>query len=166
MPIEEIIVSKRLRGARKAYKPLVLFKSPPVIIRSFILGRSIISSQHVWKIVLVIVLVAIVSFLTKPFLTFKMMSIMMFISFLGPAVVVASISSTLANYSLVRDIHAYWVYRMYLINMRPVAENMLIKYLVYLLESLTGLAIFWTIIAGNPLWLLYPVTMLPISIIG
>ncbi len=82
-------------------------------------------------------------------------------SFLAPFVV-AEICSVAVASSLVNDLPAIWVYRVYAPSLAPFIRGLLLKYSLYMFEALLALSAFDYMVASQPLNLLYPVSALPV----
>jgi len=80
------------------------------------------------------------------------------LSFLIPFMTAMMLTSLL-NAVIVNDLMTYWVYRVYLMRMEPVAKALLLKIVTYSLEAVAVVAASTTALTLNPLnLLLIPVT--------
>lgn len=164
-PLEEVIASKHVEVLRKTHRPLVVSKSPSSTIRLFILKRSIMSPTHIRNLLIALTATATISLVVRTLIPVNLLPLTLFTTSILPAMIIAAGFASTIQFTLAKDIQAYWIYRVYLIEMKSVAESLLAKYVVYLTELLLITAIANTILTNNTLYLLYPLTTLPSAII-
>ncbi len=168
VPLNIIIMRKQVKTYKKSRVPILKFDTPESAVKSYILGSSILNRRHIVNLVITVSLVIVASYVAKLILPNILSIIGIEVSFITSLFIPLFISITCASFIqfiLVNDIQAYWIYRVYLIDMESVAKTFLLKYLVYLLEILFIIACIDTILSGNILFILFPLTVMPLMVI-
>jgi len=77
--------------------------------------------------------------------------------------VVGEVVMITSSLVLSRDLLALWIYRVYLSDMSPVAEFLVLKQIIYLSEVFLGASLFLVAMTGDFTYILLPAALLPLS---
>lgn len=168
--LSSVFLQRRIRIYKKSRVSNFKFTSPQTAVRTYILISSIFNNRHILYLITATVSTMAILYIIKwilmniwpeflgsiqgGFLTTVMLPIFVLVAF---SVIIQSV--------LINDIQAFWIYRIYLINMKMVAENLLLKYIIIFMEVLLIMACADIILTENILFILFPLTMMPTLVI-
>lgn len=157
-------VARREGEARKGGKGVHMLKglnmsSPDKAVMSVMYYSAILNTNHLRAVAAAVGVPAGICLLVRYFLPAWVAGVTGFaLSFFIPLMTAIMLTSLL-NVVIVNDLMTYWVYRVYLMRMRPVATALLLKIVTYALEAVAVMAASITALTLNPLnLLLIPIT--------
>ena len=165
IPLKEIIRERMSKSLQKTRAIRLRFDNHSIAVRTYILGNSIMRLRHIVNIGILLAIVVTVAYIARYIILVTYGPVGIKSSFITTTLIPITIiisSNTVIGIFLANDIPGYWVYRVYLIRMDSVAFSFLLKYIVYLFEALLLMSIIDTIISQNYLFLLFPLTTLPL----
>lgn len=156
--------SRREGRARRGGKGVHMLKgldlsSPGRAVMSVMYYSAILSTTHLETLAVAVGVPTAVCFAVRYFMPAWITGVAGFaVSIFIPLMTAIALTSIL-NTVMVNDLMTYWIYRVYLARMKPVATALLLKITTYTLEAVAVMATSITILTHNPLnLLLIPVT--------
>jgi len=124
--------------------------SPEKSVMSVIYYSEVFDSRHLKLFAGSLAFSVAICLLVSHFLSSWVCSVLGFtINTMIPLMTALILTSAL-NLILVRDLMAYWIYRVYLIRMRPVARALLLKIFTYAMEATTVMGAAIAALTGDP----------------
>ncbi|RLE68460.1 MAG: hypothetical protein DRJ43_05560 [Thermoprotei archaeon] len=77
---------------------------------------------------------------------------------------VSEMASFLVGQAIAKDLSAMWMFRVYALELKPLASGLLLKHSMYFSEAFLTIALFDAIVREDPRLLLEPLIVLPITI--
>ena len=90
---------------------------------------------------------------------------LVFVSSVLTPMIVSQVIEALVNASLALDLPSMWIYRVYMLSIKPFISSLVLRYSAYISEGLLILAVFNFSLTRNPAHLLLPLTVLPSTVI-
>ncbi|RLE60169.1 MAG: hypothetical protein DRJ32_03360, partial [Thermoprotei archaeon] len=90
---------------------------------------------------------------------------LVFVSSVLTPMIVSQVIEALVNASLALDLPSMWIYRVYMLSIKPFISSLVLRYSAYISEGLLILAVFNCSLTRNPAHLLLPLTVLPSTVI-
>ncbi len=156
--------SRREGRARRGGKGVHMLRgldlsSPGRAVMSVMYYSAILSIAHLETLAVAVGVPAAVCLAVRYFMPAWITGVAGFaVSIFIPLMTAITLTSVL-NTVIVNDLMTYWIYRVYLARMKPVATALLLKITTYTLEAVAVMATSTTILTHNPLnLLLIPVT--------
>lgn len=156
--------ARREGEARKRGREAYLLKgldtsSPDKAVMSVIYYSAILSTNHLKAVAAAVGVPAAICLVVRYFLPAWVAGVTGFaLSFFIPLMTAIMLTSLL-NVVIVNDLMTYWIYRVYLMRMKPVATALLLKIATYTLEAVAVMAASIAALTLNPFnLLLIPVT--------
>jgi len=140
---------KRVRG-RQVLKGLDL-SSPGRAVMSVMYYSSILSVTHLRSLAAAITVPAAACLATRYFLPAWVTGVVGFTAYMVIPLATALTLTSLLNIIMVRDLMTYWIYRVYLANMKPAATALLLKVFTYTMEAVVVMATSITALTLNPI---------------
>ncbi len=140
--------------------------SPGKAVASVIYFSTFLSTNHLTGLLAVLTLPTLACLGVKYFLPSWVAGLTGFtINFLVP-LLTAMMLTALLNSVLANDLMTYWIYRVYLTRMEPVASALLLKVLTYTMEAVAVMATSITALTLKPLNLLLIPLTLPAAVLA
>ena len=166
-----MLARERMISSLSKHHIAINYSSVSKAIRSYILNFSILSTKHVKNISIAIIATASSAYIVKHILkvnlnSFPVLGNIPFLTgFLIPFYI-SIVFSSVVSATLSSDLMSYWIYRVYSIDMKPVAQALMIKYSVYFIEIYLIIAIIDSIFTSQSIRLILPIALLPITILS
>ena len=163
-PVALPSTSRRDGRARREGKGVHMLKgldlsSPERAVMSVMYYSAILSTTHLETLAVAVGVPAAICLAVRYFMPAWITGVAGFtVGIFIPLMTAIALTSVL-NTVIVSDLMTYWIYRVYLARMKPVAAALLLKITTYTLEAVAVMATSITILTLNPLnLLLIPVT--------
>ncbi len=130
-----------------------------------VVGLTHLSGMHILLYIVTLIASAIIAEVLKiiAYRYFTPLVLNMVAVFLTPFLLSIA-ASGLVNVMLGNDLAYLWIHRVYVIDPRPLAEALTIKYVLSLTEALLIVGVVDWILSGNPYLILLPVVALPLTV--
>ncbi len=163
-PISELAREARSKGGRKEislYSP-----DPGASLFRFAFSLEVLSPVHLRNLAIALAasgVAGLAMLRVGPRFGLELGAASVAVSLVTP-LVVAEMAIFLVGSIMARDLAAMWVLRVYALDLVPLASGLLLKYTVYLSEAFLVLGVFESLIVREPLALLQPLVVLPITV--
>ena len=161
------IARERLIWSMRPRKKIDLWSSKPEkSLFKYIIGVELYNSQHMLVSITIMFLGVLGAYFTK-ILLLKNVSIedLQYITVFITPFIVSMVASGLMNILLAQDLAYLWIYRVYLLDQKPFAKILLVKYYVNIIEAFIIIGLINAILLENYALILTPIVTLPLIVI-
>ncbi len=162
-PVSELV---RESWAKSARREISLYsKDPGAALFRFAFSVEVLSLRHLRNLAAVAVTSGVMGFVllrVGPEFGLEPSAASFAVSFMVP-LIVGEMAMIIVGTVMARDLAAMWVFRVYALELRPLASGLILKYATYLSEAFLAIGIFDAVLLGQPQALLLPVVVLPIT---
>ena len=162
-PVSELVRESWAKAARREislYSP-----DPGAALFRFAFSIEVLSLRHLRNLAAVAVTSGVIGFIllrVGPKFGLEPSAASFAVSFMVP-LIVGEMAMIIVGAVMARDLAAMWVFRVYALELRPLASGLILKYATYLSEAFLAIGIFDAVLLGQPQALLLPVAVLPIT---
>jgi len=162
-PVSELVRESWAKAARREislYSP-----DPGAALFRFAFSIEVLSLRHLRNLAAVAVTSGVIGFIllrVGPKFGLEPSAASFAVSFMVP-LIVGEMAMIIVGAVMARDLAAMWVFRVYALELRPLASGLILKYATYLSEAFLAIGIFDAVLLGQPQALLLPVVVLPIT---
>ncbi|MDK2464389.1 MAG: hypothetical protein QI223_06440 [Candidatus Korarchaeota archaeon] len=162
-PVSELV---RESWAKAAQRGVSLYSPDPgAALFRYAFSLDVLSLRHLRNLVAVAVASGVAGFIllrVGPKFGLEPSAASFGVSFMVP-LIVGEMAMFIVGTVMARDLAAMWVFRVYALELRPLASGLILKYATYLSEAFLAIGIFDAVLLGQPLALLLPAAVLPIT---
>lgn len=159
----------RERESKKSGRRVELYSQDPGrAVFNYIFRLEVLNAKHFAILSSVVLITGLISYVLKEVAAGKLELLfgsLQFLSLFLVPLLVSEMVAFLVNASMARDFAALWIYRVYARDLKPVAESLMLKYALYLSEAFLVISVFDAVTTGNPLMLLLPLIILPLTVL-
>ncbi len=134
---------------------------------NYLFRWEIVNRRHIITLALILLATGLPAYILRRFLVAKLgisIETLQFLSLFLIPLLASEALSFLINSSMAKDLAAFWIYRVYARDLKPIARSLMLKYAFYLSEAFLVISVYDAITA-SPSMILMPLIILPLTIL-